>query len=83
MPYNFRAFVFEFSKKNLKIPDGANINPGYEPHIIHLIGNKPWSTEKSLYETLLPVSRKYLDMFWETERAAKEELQTLGIPIKS
>jgi lipopolysaccharide biosynthesis glycosyltransferase len=81
MPYNFRPFVLEWTKEKLGIPDGANIDLGYEPHIIHLLGNKPWKTDKAKYETLLPVSRKYLDMFWEAERGVKEDLKKLGIKI--
>jgi lipopolysaccharide biosynthesis glycosyltransferase len=78
MPYNFRAFILEANKKSLGIPDGANIDFGYEPHIIHLLGNKPWSTDKAKYDSLLPISRKYLDMFWEVEQRAKEDLIKLG-----
>jgi lipopolysaccharide biosynthesis glycosyltransferase len=74
MPYNFRPFVFEQSKAELGIPDGANLDLVYEPHIIHLLGNKPWNTDKAVYDTLLPISRKYLDMFWEAEREAGEWL---------
>jgi lipopolysaccharide biosynthesis glycosyltransferase len=77
MPYNFRPFVLEWNKKKLGIPDGANIDIGYEPHIIHLIGNKPWTTDKEKYDTLLPVSRIYIDMYRETERAAYEDLKKL------
>jgi hypothetical protein len=77
MPYNFRPYVLEFRKEHLGIPDGADIDLGYVPHIIHLLGNKPWTTDKAKYDTLLPVSRKYLDMYWETERAAEEDLKNL------
>jgi lipopolysaccharide biosynthesis glycosyltransferase len=79
MPYNFRPYVLEDNKERLGIPDGAIIDLGYEPHIIHLLGNKPWQTDKATYDKLLPISRKYLDMFWNAEQAAKEDLMKLGI----
>jgi lipopolysaccharide biosynthesis glycosyltransferase len=71
MPYNFRPYTLEFTKKVLNIPDGQEPIIPYEPRIIHLLGNKPWSIDKETYSTLLPVSKKYLDMFWESEREAK------------
>jgi lipopolysaccharide biosynthesis glycosyltransferase len=71
MPYNFRPFVFEENRKLLGIPDDAELNFPYTPKIIHLIGNKPWATDKEKYDSLLPISKKYLDMFWEAEREAK------------
>jgi lipopolysaccharide biosynthesis glycosyltransferase len=74
MPYNFRAFILEKNKEHFGIPDGAEVDLGYQPRIIHLLGNKPWNTDKAVYDTLLPISRKYLDMFWEAEREAGEWL---------
>ncbi|MDR0987633.1 MAG: hypothetical protein LBL98_08090 [Ruminococcus sp.] len=71
MPYNFKPFYFEYNKERLKFNEDGEVKLPYEPHIIHLIGNKPWSTDKETYEKLLPVSRKYLDIFWKAEAEAK------------
>jgi lipopolysaccharide biosynthesis glycosyltransferase len=71
MPYNFRPFLFEWNKNNIKISADGEVSLPYEPHIIHLLGNKPWKTTVETYRTLLPVSRKYLDMFWAAEKEAR------------
>jgi hypothetical protein len=79
MPYNFRPFVFETEKKRLGINERGAFDPGYKPYIIHLLGNKPWATDNAKFDTLLPISRKYINLFRQFEKAAKRDLEALGI----
>ncbi|MDR0987632.1 MAG: hypothetical protein LBL98_08085 [Ruminococcus sp.] len=71
MPYNFRPFVFERRRGILKLAEDGSVQLPYEPRIIHFLQAKPWTTSVKEYRTLLPLTRKYLDIFWKAEAEAK------------
>jgi lipopolysaccharide biosynthesis glycosyltransferase len=75
MPYNFRPPVLENNRERIMIPLDSDWMFPYVPRIIHFWILKPWNTDKEKYDTLLPFSKKYLDMFWEAEREAKAWLE--------
>ncbi|MDR0987635.1 MAG: hypothetical protein LBL98_08100 [Ruminococcus sp.] len=55
----------------MKFSADGEISLPYEPHIIHFLSVKPWAFTVEIYRTLLPIYRKYLDMFWKAEAEAK------------
>jgi lipopolysaccharide biosynthesis glycosyltransferase len=77
-PYNFKPKTFEFNRKRFNIPADGEMGLVYVPKIIHLCGIKPWTVSPEEYLKLLPISKKYLDMFWEAEREVSLWRKNLG-----
>lgn len=81
MPYNFRPFVLDRLRDQLDLAKDGTIDLPYTPRIIHLLGDKPWNTDDEKLKTILPISRKYIKLFREYEKAAKNDLEKLKITI--
>jgi len=60
--YNFRPFVFECNKAKIENADLLSLK-SLNPRILHLLGNKPWDTDRQKRAALLPLSRECLDLF--------------------
>jgi lipopolysaccharide biosynthesis glycosyltransferase len=75
MPYNFRLYLIEHCKNQIKYSEDGTFPLPYTPRIIHFMRDKPWKTTVDTYRTFLPITRKYYDMFWKAESEARSWLR--------